>query len=134
MLDLHGYQVRDQKLELARLETMDMGKPIDEAEWDMVRAGGACIVMAVCKQHPASPCTGSHHHACMHDACMHDNITIRWGMRANCQTWAFIHAVCVGYIWPDGPCNGQHIRLPTLAPGSNSLPQQPVADLHHAHA
>lgn len=34
----HTYmaQVREQKPDLARLETMDMGKPIDEAEWDMV--------------------------------------------------------------------------------------------------
>ena len=31
-------QVRDAKPLLAKLETMDMGKPIDEAEWDMVRA------------------------------------------------------------------------------------------------
>jgi acyl-CoA reductase-like NAD-dependent aldehyde dehydrogenase len=30
-------QVRDAKPLLAKLETMDMGKPIDEAEWDMVR-------------------------------------------------------------------------------------------------
>jgi acyl-CoA reductase-like NAD-dependent aldehyde dehydrogenase len=29
-------QVREQKTQLAQLETMDNGKPIDEAEWDMV--------------------------------------------------------------------------------------------------
>lgn len=30
-------QVRDAKTNLANFETQDMGKPIDEAEWDMVR-------------------------------------------------------------------------------------------------
>jgi acyl-CoA reductase-like NAD-dependent aldehyde dehydrogenase len=29
-------QVRDNKTALANYETQDMGKPIDEAEWDMV--------------------------------------------------------------------------------------------------
>jgi hypothetical protein len=31
-------QVRDNKTALANYETQDMGKPIDEAEWDMVSA------------------------------------------------------------------------------------------------
>jgi acyl-CoA reductase-like NAD-dependent aldehyde dehydrogenase len=30
--------VRDNKTALANYETQDMGKPIDEAEWDMVSA------------------------------------------------------------------------------------------------
>ena len=29
-------QVRERKAALAKLETTDMGKPIQEAEWDMV--------------------------------------------------------------------------------------------------
>lgn len=29
-------QIRDNKTSLANWETQDMGKPIDEAEWDMV--------------------------------------------------------------------------------------------------
>lgn len=33
-------QVRERKSELARLETMDMGKPIAEAEWDMDDVAG----------------------------------------------------------------------------------------------
>lgn len=32
--------MRANKTDLARYETMDMGKPIDEAEWDMVRQFG----------------------------------------------------------------------------------------------
>ena len=32
-----GVQIKDRKTELARLETMDNGKPIAEAEADMVR-------------------------------------------------------------------------------------------------
>jgi acyl-CoA reductase-like NAD-dependent aldehyde dehydrogenase len=31
-------QVREHKTALANYETQDMGKPIDEAEWDMVSA------------------------------------------------------------------------------------------------
>jgi hypothetical protein len=36
--------VRERKSELARLETLDMGKPIAESEWDMddVRGRGGC--------------------------------------------------------------------------------------------
>jgi acyl-CoA reductase-like NAD-dependent aldehyde dehydrogenase len=34
-------QVRDRKSDLAQWETIDMGKPIDEAEWDMVGPAGA---------------------------------------------------------------------------------------------
>ena len=30
-------QFREKKEEIARLETIDCGKPIDEAEWDLVR-------------------------------------------------------------------------------------------------
>jgi acyl-CoA reductase-like NAD-dependent aldehyde dehydrogenase len=30
-------QVKEKAKDLARLETLDMGKPISEAEWDMVR-------------------------------------------------------------------------------------------------
>lgn len=33
----HFVQVKTRKPDLARLETTDMGKPIQEAEWDMVR-------------------------------------------------------------------------------------------------
>jgi hypothetical protein len=36
-------QIREKKTTLAQYETMDCGKPIDEAEWDMV-------------------CVGRHHH------------------------------------------------------------------------
>jgi hypothetical protein len=32
-------QIKDHKSDLARWETLDMGKPIDEAEWDMVGDG-----------------------------------------------------------------------------------------------
>lgn len=35
-----GAQVREKKSHLARLETTDMGKPIDEAEWDMDDVAG----------------------------------------------------------------------------------------------
>lgn len=34
----HFVQVKKRKPDLAKLETTDMGKPIQEAEWDMVRA------------------------------------------------------------------------------------------------
>jgi betaine-aldehyde dehydrogenase len=30
------FQVAERKSELAKLESIDCGKPIDEAEWDMV--------------------------------------------------------------------------------------------------
>ncbi len=30
-------QVAERKSELAKLESIDCGKPIDEAEWDLVR-------------------------------------------------------------------------------------------------
>ena len=33
-------QIRERKPQLAKLETIDMGKPIDEAEWDMVSGQG----------------------------------------------------------------------------------------------
>ena len=35
MLPCHD-QMRDKKEDMARLETMDCGKPLDEAEWDLV--------------------------------------------------------------------------------------------------
>lgn len=35
-------QIRDNKTALANYETQDMGKPIDEAEWDMVGEDG-CV-------------------------------------------------------------------------------------------
>lgn len=34
------HQVREKKSYLARLETIDAGKPISESEWDMVRWHG----------------------------------------------------------------------------------------------
>lgn len=33
------HQVRENKTRLANYETQDMGKPIDEAEWDLVSSG-----------------------------------------------------------------------------------------------
>ena len=39
---VHPAQIRERKPLLARLETLDCGKPIDEAEWDMVSYSGCC--------------------------------------------------------------------------------------------
>lgn len=38
-------QVKEKKPDLAKLETSDMGKPIQEAEWDMVRS---CSLHCTC--------------------------------------------------------------------------------------
>lgn len=52
-------QVRDAKPNLAKWETMDMGKPIDEAEWDLVRSLHACdlsrCVLLSCRMRPGQP-------------------------------------------------------------------------------
>ena len=39
-------QVKEKKSLLARLETMDMGKPIAEAEWDMDEVAGCFVYYA----------------------------------------------------------------------------------------
>ena len=46
----HSHQVLERKAELARLETLDMGKPIAEAEWDMDD-------VAACVEYYAGRCT-----------------------------------------------------------------------------
>jgi hypothetical protein len=46
-------QVKERKSELARLETLDMGKPIAEAEWDMDDVGAAARLGWV---HALLPC------------------------------------------------------------------------------
>lgn len=42
-------QVREHKAALANYETQDMGKPIDEAEWDMVRPNGGIVEVWGCR-------------------------------------------------------------------------------------
>jgi acyl-CoA reductase-like NAD-dependent aldehyde dehydrogenase len=38
-------QVVERKDELARLEAMDCGKPLDEAAWDMVNSSIFCVIL-----------------------------------------------------------------------------------------
>lgn len=38
-------QIRDNKEQLARYETLDNGKPVDETEWDMVRPWLSCCCL-----------------------------------------------------------------------------------------
>ena len=40
-------QVKEKKSELAKLETTDMGKPIQEAEWDMVSDRSLLLVLSL---------------------------------------------------------------------------------------
>lgn len=58
LLLLLGCQVREHKSALANYETQDMGKPIDEAEWDMVSEtlGGGVVGGVVCRLMCGAPC------------------------------------------------------------------------------
>lgn len=61
-------QVRARKSELANYETLDMGKPIDEAEWDMVRKESSLLWTAARSAADGMLCSQSrlstYHQAC----------------------------------------------------------------------